>query len=173
MAIERIDIGKPPSAIKKLMECLQALGLSPDTFNGGKSVLVFGRRRDMGLAVQVRYVVGTSPTGKPSAKFVEAKVLDPIGIPVSLDVDYDYNKAELKNYGYPIEYAKKLANARKLEYNGGQWIRNVVEFSTATALNEWLDDYLDLLKIDHKRQSPAKRVKPTDLDLMMGEQWVG
>lgn len=175
MAPERVEIAQMAQAMDKLMKCLSALDMSPDTFCGGSdSIIVFGKRDDIRLAVQVRYTVGTSPTGRPSAKFVDAKVFDPIGIVENLEANYYYGIGEIKNYGYLKPVAEALGQERSARYNdGAQWRHNIAEFTTSGELNAWLDEWLEALKIDHKKQSAVRKSKPTDIDLLRGATWTG
>lgn len=173
MAPERVTLAAVAPTMKKLIDCLEALGMNPGTYFGGPdSVLVFGKRDDLRLAAQVRYSIGETPTGKPSAKFVSARVHDPVGIVENLEANYYYNKAEIKQQGLLPDYAEKLGQERSARYNdGAQYRKMIADFHTAGEVNEWLDDWLETLSIDHKRQSAKKKERPTEADLLKGAEW--
>ena len=161
--------------INKLTACLEALGMEVSLYElGGGQLAVLGVRAEVKLALEARYDLGLTPTGKPSSKFLYARVADPIGIVVNLEFDYTIGPKMQKEQGIRPEPAKELGDRRNREYNdGGQAVFNVAMLPNAAAMNEWLDDWLDTLKVDHKRQSAKKKAKPTDLDLMMGATWAG
>lgn len=172
---EFVEIPPKTSAINKLVACLQALGMNVvhgAMGGGGHSVL--GYRGDIKLAIEVHYEMGISPTGRASSSFEHAKVYDPIGLIVNLEADYSIGAARRKELGLTEDQALARGNRLSATYNdGAQYNINTTMFHTAGAMNEWLDDWLGVLKIDHKRQSPVKKAKPTDLDLMMGAEWTG
>lgn len=163
---------KAPS-MNKLRLCLEALSMSPGLYElGGGQLCVLGIRREITLAVEVRYDPGKTPSGRFSAKFAGAKVHDPVGVVVDSYVDYSIGKRDAKMLHLTEEKARKLGDRRNAEYNTGDHATfKVAMFSTPTALNTWLDEWLDLLKIEHKRQSPQKKPKPTNADLLMGATW--
>lgn len=170
-----LDTFPAAAAPKKLDACLRAMGMSVSWWGlGGGQVCCLATRPELQLAVEVRYDPGETPTGKVSAKFAGARVLDPIGIVQNLEFDYTIGPKRQKELGMLPAVAEQRGNELSATYNdGGQHVSNRAEFATAGALNEWLDDWLDTLKIDHKRQSPQKKAKPTDLDMMMGAEWSG
>lgn len=173
----RIEEWPPAPALKKLRLCLEALSMNPRAWVlGGGQLAVLGMRSDLQLAVESRYDLGETPTGKPSAKFSGAKVLDPIGIMRNLEFEYAISKPNAKRLFMSETDALRLGNRRNALYNdGGQARLRMAYIDTSTELNEWLDDWLDALKIDHKKQSANRKVKKvqTDLDLMMGDTWIG
>ena len=172
-----IEIDTPPktTAVNKLSACLLALGMEVRYFTlGGGQLAVLGLRAEIRMAIEARYDIGETPTGKPSSKFAGATVADPIGIVKNLEFDYEIGPKMQKEQGIMPEPARKLSARLNAQYNdGAQMTVNVASMATASDMNEWLDEWLDTLKVDHKRQSAKKKARPTDLDLMMGESWVG
>lgn len=170
-----IDLPNPPASIKKLLACMTALGMNPSVYGGGEdSILIFGKRDDLKLACQARYTIGVTPKGAKSAKFDGAKVHDPVGIVENLEADYYYNKPEMKSQGILPQNAERIGQERSARYNdGAQWRKMVADFSTAGKLNEWLDEWIDLLKVDHKKQSAVRKAKPTEFELLKGADWRG
>lgn len=165
------------TSTKKLALCLEALGMAVSMWRlGGGQLAVLGVRQDLKLAVEARYDLGETAAGKPSAKFAGAKVHDPIGIVRNLEFDYSISKANIKRLFMKESDAKALGGQRNAEYNdGGQHRTHSADFNTSTELNEWLDEWLQVLKIDHKKQSATRKPKKvqTDLDLLNGEAWNG
>lgn len=167
----------PPktTAINKLASCLTALGMNIEYGQlGGGQFAILGSRADLRLAIEVRYDTGETPTGKPSSKFAWARVRDPIGIVSNLEFDYSIGPKRQKELGMTADIAERRGAELNARYNdGAQATSHTAHFSTAGEMNEWLDEWLDTLKIEHKRQSPKKKAKPTDLDLMLGASWQG
>lgn len=172
---EALDVVPKAAALNKLLPCLTALGMEVSTWTlGGGEIAVLGLRGDIRMAIEARFEMGVTPKGGVSCKFVAAKVLDPIGIVTNLEFDYSIGPKRQKELHMLPEQAEKRGNYLNHEYNdGAQFVSKMATFSTSGAMNEWLDEWLDTLKIDHKRQSPKKKPKPTNLDLMMGAQWTG
>lgn len=170
-----LDTFPDAAAPKKLDACLRAMNMRVFWWElGGGQACCIATRPELRMAVEVRYDVGETPTGKVSAKFAGARVIDPIGIVVNLEFDYSIGTNRRKDLGMLPEVAERRASELSAAYNdGAQHVSNRANFATASSLNEWLDDWLDTLKIDHKRQSAKKKPKPTDLDMMMGADWNG
>jgi hypothetical protein len=144
---------------------------------GGGQLAVLGVRAELTLAIEARFDMGETPTGKVSAKFAGAKVHDPIGIVRNLEFDYSINKPNAKRLGLVDSEARRIGDKRNAEYNdGGQHRFIVADMATASEMNEWLDEWLDTLKIDHKRQSAKKRATKTEkneLAILTGGTWEG
>lgn len=173
---ERLDAPPKATGITKLVACLGALGMSPSVWRlGGGQVLVFGMREELRLALEARFDMGETPSGRVSAKFAGAKVHDPVGIVRNLEFDYSINKPEAKRRGMKPEDAKRRGDELNAAYNtGDQYRTKVAHFFTSSEMNEWLDEWLDLLKLDHKRQSAKKRATKTErneLALLTGGTW--
>ena len=172
----RIEKAPKAATLTKLVACLDALGMQPSIWRlGGGQLAVLGVRAELTLAIEARFDIGETPTGKVSAKFAGAKVRDPIGIVRNLELDYSINKPNAKRLGLTDDKARQIGDARSAEYNdGGQHRFMVADFSTASEMKEWLDEWLDTLKIDHKRQSAKKRATKTErneLALLTGGTW--
>lgn len=174
----RLDVAPKATAITKLVSCLDALGMQPTAWRlGGGQLAVLGLREDLRLVAEVRFDLGETPTGKVSAKFAGAKVRDPIGIVRNLEADYAINKPNAKRLFLSEEDARRIGDERSRTYNDGAQHRfTVADFGTASELNEWLDEWLDMLKSDHKRQSARKRAtkaEQNELAIMTGGTWKG
>lgn len=172
----RLKEAPKATAITKLIACLDALGMQPSIWRlGGGQLAVLGVRAELTLAIEARFDIGETPTGKVSAKFAGAKVHDPIGIVRNLEFDYSINKPEAKRRGMKPEDAKRRGDELNAAYNtGDQYRTKVAHFFTSSEMNEWLDEWLDLLKLDHKRQSAKKRATKTErneLALLTGGTW--
>lgn len=175
----RIEEVPKATTLTKLVACLDALGMRPSIWRlGGGQLAVLGVRAELTLAIEARFDMGETPTGKVSAKFAGAKVRDPIGIVRNLEFDYTVGKQRAKYVLHiTVAEAERLSNRLNAEYNDGAQQRLVVaDFRTATEMNEWLDEWLDTLKVDHKRQSAKKRATKTEkneLAIMTGGTWEG
>jgi len=174
----RIEEAPKATTLTKLVACLDALGMQPSIWRlGGGQLAVLGVRAELTLAIEARFDMGETPTGKVSAKFAGAKVHDPIGIVRNLEFDYSINKPNAKRLGLVDSEARRIGDKRNAEYNdGGQHRFTVADFATASEMNEWLDEWLDTLKIDHKRQSAKKRATKTEkneLAILTGGTWEG
>ena len=174
----RIEEAPKAATLTKLVACLDALGMQPSIWRlGGGQLAVLGVRAELTLAIEARFDTGETPTGKVSAKFAGAKVHDPIGIVRNLEFDYSINKPNAKRLGLVDAEARRIGDKRNAEYNdGGQHRFIVADMATASEMNEWLDEWLDTLKVDHKRQSAKKRATKTEkneLAIMTGGTWEG
>ena len=174
----QLDAAPKATAITKLVACLDALGMHPTVWRlGGGQLAVLGLREDLRLGAEVRFDLGETPTGKVSAKFAGAKVHDPIGIVRNLEADYAINKQNAKRLFLSEEDARRIGDERSRAYNDGAQHRfTVASFGTASELNEWLDEWLDTLKIDHKRQSAKRRTtkaEKNEVAIMSGGIWNG
>ena len=166
------------TSVNKLIACLEALGATVRTlWLGGGQLCVLGIRAEIQLAVEARYDMGETPKGAPSAKFAWAKVHDPIGIVRNLEFDYTIGPRDQKNFGIPLEHAEKLSAKRNAEYNdGAQHTFKVAMFTSAGDLNEWLDEWIDTLGVDHKKQSAKKGKTKTEKNteaVLTGGIWEG
>jgi hypothetical protein len=174
---KRLDVPPSTPGTNKLIACLTALGMKPTCWRlGGGQLAVLGIRPELRLAVEVRYATGTSPTGKDSASFVSAKVHDPIGIVRNLEADYSINKPNAKRLFMSDEKALSLAAERSRKYNdGGQAVMKIASMESASELAEWLDDWIDTLGIDHKKQSAIRKpkVEQTVTQLLDQGEWEG
>lgn len=173
---EQLEEWPKASNLNKLSACLVALGMDTSMWRlGGGQLVVLGVREELLLAVEARFDLGETPTGKLSVKFAGAKVLDPIGVIRNVEFDYSINKPNAKRLGLTPENAKKLGDARNREYNdGGQQRLNIADFATSGELNEWLDEWLGVLKVDHKQQSAKKRAtkaEKNELAILTGGTW--
>lgn len=174
----RLEETPKAATLTKLVACLDALGMQPSIWRlGGGQLAVFGMRSELTLAIEARFDMGETPTGKVSAKFAGAKVHDPIGIVRNLEFDYSINKPNAKRLMLSEAEARLRGDARNREYNdGGQHRFIVADMATASEMNEWLDEWLDTLKIDHKRQSAKKRAtkaEKNELAILTGGTWEG
>jgi hypothetical protein len=93
-----------------------------------------------------------------NASFVDAKIYDPVGVPVEMRAEYKPSRYMIDTFGESD--AKRAAGMRDYDYNDGtdnfvssKFMRTTAEF------NQWLDDWLDTLQSDHKRLSRAPAVK--------------
>ena len=175
---ERLDVPPKATGITKLVACLGALGMSPSVWRlGGGQVLVFGMREELQLALEARFDMGETPSGRVSGKFAGAKVHDPVGIVRNLEFDYSINIPETKRRGMRPEDAKRRSDELNATYNtGGQHRTKVAHFFTASEMWIWVDEWLDLLKIDHKRASSKPRKTRGEVNqeaIMSGGTWVG
>ncbi len=164
------------ATIKKYVKCFKALGMEVQEYElGGGQRYIIGTIDKLRLAADVRFNMGETATGKLSSSFDSAKVKDPIGVVRNLCADYSINKVEAKRVGITTQHASKISNMRSLEYNdGSQYAVNVSNFYTASDFNEWLDDWISLLKIDHKSMSAKKRAtkeERNNLAIMNGGLW--
>lgn len=165
-------------AIGKLRAALDALGMSPTLWRlGGGQTVVFGVRQELRLAIEARFDVGETPTGRASAKFTGAKVHDPIGIVRNLEFDYSINKPNAKRLGLVDAEARRIGDKRNAEYNdGGQHRFIVADMATASEMWGWIDEWLDVLKIEHKRASSKPRqtrAESNEQAILSGGAWVG
>lgn len=119
------------------------------------------------LAFQVIYAGG----------FYQARVIDPIGKPIELYVDYSYGVKEAQSYGYLKEYVEEVSARRDADYNDGEiWLKRNYAMETAGDLFRWIDELLDLFKSDHPKVSPKPREKKPERTLMddfKDKEWIG
>ena len=175
---EQLETAPKATGITKLVACLDALSMSPTLWRlGGGQVLVFGMREELQLALEARFDMGETPSGRVSAKFAGAKVHDPVGIVQNLEFDYSINIPEAKRRGMKPEDAKLRSDELNVTYNTGDQHRiKVAHFFAANEMWIWIDEWLDLLKIDHKRASSkprATRRESNEEAIMSGGTWVG
>lgn len=101
--------------------------------------------------------------------FHTARVIDPVGKEVELRVDYSYGKKEAENYGYLPEYAEKMLQERDYRYNDGETY-NLTRWRMQTwgEFSKWIDDMIDVFKVDHKKISTVRKPKAakTEEDVM-------
>lgn len=92
--------------------------------------------------------------------FMGGRIIDPAGKEVELRADYFYGPGQVKNFGYTKEYAEKVGQERTYRYNDGEtMIVTRWEVKTFAEFTEWIDDLIDLLKVDYPKIT-AKR-KPS------------
>lgn len=173
---ERLEEWLKAASLNKLTACLLALGMQTSMWRlGGGQLAVFGIRNELRLAVEARFDLGETPTGKLSAKFAGARVHDPIGVVRNLEADYSINIPEAKRRGITKSEAERREAVLNHAYNDGSQARlTVAGLDTASELNEWLDDWIGLLKVDHKQQSAKKRATKTErneLAILTGGTW--
>ena len=174
----RIEETPKAATLTKLVACMDALGMQPSIWRlGGGQLAVFGMRSELMLAIEARFDMGETPTGKVSAKFAGAKVHDPIGIVRNLEFDYSINKPNAKRLMLSETEAKLRGDARNREYNdGGQHRFIVADMATASEMWGWIDEWLDVLKIEHKRASSKPRqtrAESNEQAILSGGAWVG
>lgn len=168
--LTKIDPPKSPT-LKKLIGGLEAIGCAVQCYGSESHFSVVAARNDIRLAAKVNFQIGETPSGGVSYKFMDAKIIDPVGIIKNLEFDYSVNKSEAKAYGYTAEEAKKRGDRLNREYNdGAQWRLPTAWLETATELYGWIDEWLDLLKIEHKRLSPKPRAQKS---LIPDGEWCG
>lgn len=159
---------------KKLTACLTALSMNPKTYTSPSGRLcVFGKRADLRLAIEVWYELTETAKGAEGAKFGWAKVRDPIGVVRNLEFDYKILASRAKDIGISPERAQELSSERSRAYNdGAQYGQTVATMDTASEMNEWLDDWLGTLKINHKAQSAKRKAKELPPLMPVGD-WIG
>lgn len=143
------------AAVTKAFAAMEAIGLRPAPFtNPAGTLLLFGKRADLRLALEVRYTLGETPTGKPSAKFAGAKVCDPIGVIRNLEADYSIDKRYAKSLGLSDEKRTLIEQRRSAEYNdGGQGRFVVAAFTKVGELAEWLAEWQELLAPKERKEA--------------------
>lgn len=174
----RIEEVPKATTLTKLVACLDALGMRPSIWRlGGGQLAVLGVRAELTLAMEARFDMGETPTGKVSAKFAGAKVHDPIGIVRNLEFDYSINKPNAKRLGLIETEARRIGDERNARYNdGGQHRFIVADMATASEMWGWIDEWLDVLKIEHKRASSKPRqtrAESNEQAILSGGAWVG
>lgn len=109
--------------------------------------------------------------------FKGVRVVDIVGKPVELYVDYSYGAAELKAYGYTREYADKKTALRDLEYNTGEiFVKHKYRIGSWSEFTGWFDELIDLFKSPQAKISPKPRAPKKEkslLDDFDGGDWIG
>ena len=168
--LTKIDAPKSPT-MKKLIGGLEAIGCATQCYGNESNVSVIAVRKDIKLAAKVNFELGKTPSGGVSVKFLGGKVIDPVGIVKNLEFDYSLGKSDMKQYGYLPDQAKKRGGRLNYEYNdGAQWRVPIAWMDNATELYNWIDEWLDLLKVDHKRLSPKPKARKS---LIPNGEWRG
>ena len=98
--------------------------------------------------------------------FMGGRIIDPAGKEMASTVSYYYGAGEIKNYGYTKEYAEKVGQERTARYAGETWTVDRWVVKTFAELTEWIDDLIDLLKVDYPKITTKKKAKATEEDVM-------
>lgn len=100
--------------------------------------------------------------------FMGGRIMDPGGKEIFPTVSYHYGAGEIKNYGYTKEYAEKVGQERTARYANGSWTVDRWPVKTFAELTSWIDDLIDLLKVDYKKISTVRKpsVKKTEEGIM-------
>lgn len=91
--------------------------------------------------------------------FMGGRIIDPAGKEVGTSINYYYGPGQIKNFGYTKEYAEKVGQERTARYSAERWTVTRWKVATFSELTEWIDDLIDLLKVDYPKIT-AKR-KPS------------
>ncbi|QDK03304.1 hypothetical protein SEA_HUBBS_62 [Microbacterium phage Hubbs] len=90
--------------------------------------------------------------------FMGARIIDPAGKEVELHADYYYGAGQVKNFGYTTEYAEKVGQERTARYNDGETMTVTRwEVKTFAEFTAWIDDLIDLLKVDYPKISTKRK----------------
>ncbi|AXC37920.1 hypothetical protein SEA_JACKO_62 [Microbacterium phage Jacko] len=101
--------------------------------------------------------------------FMGGKLIDPAGKAIELRANYYYSPGQVKNLGYTSEYAEKVGQERTFRYNDGEeMIVTRWRIETYGELTAWIDDLIDLLKVDYPKITTKRKPKPvkTEEDIM-------
>lgn len=108
--------------------------------------------------------------------FHGARVVDPVGLPKELRVDYSYGVKEAQGFGYSKEYVAETSARRDAEYNDGYTIvKHKYPIATWGGLTQWIDDLIDLLKVDYPKISAKPKAPKKQKSLLddFGKDWEG
>lgn len=101
--------------------------------------------------------------------FMGGRIIDPAGKEFPPRTDYSYTADEAKTYGYTPEHAEKMFQERVYRYNndGGDIdIRTRWKVATFGEFTLWIDDLIDLLRVDYPKITTKKKAAKTEEDVM-------
>lgn len=100
--------------------------------------------------------------------FMGGRIIDPAGKEMVSKISYYYGPGQIKNFGYTKEYAEKVGQERTARYGGDTWTVTRWKVDTFAELTEWIDDLIDLLKVDYPKITTKRKVsvKKTEEGIM-------
>lgn len=101
--------------------------------------------------------------------FMGGRIIDSGGKEIELRANYYYSPGQVDDFKYTAAHAEKVGQERDYLYNdGGTMTVDRWKIYTFTELTEWIDDLIDLLKVDYPKittkRTPSK--KKTEEDVM-------
>lgn len=152
----------------------------------GRQYAVEARFGEHPVAIQAFYLGKglLNAKGLPSntGSFEWARLRDSAyGFGVDNFVDYTRSKKDAEELGWSEEKRIQIGMMLNRRYNDGGTIQRVhkIHYKEADPVNNWVDFYLDLLKIEGKRLTRAKKDpqavdKPVDdQSMIQGAEWSG
>lgn len=89
--------------------------------------------------------------------FMGGRIMDPGGKEMESRSGYYYGPGEIKAYGYTKEYAERVGQERTARYSGETWTVDRWPIKTFAEFTQWIDDLIDLLKVDYPKISTKRK----------------
>lgn len=118
---------------------------------------------------------GKGADGKTAA-FIDAIVVDPVGMPVELYVDYDLGSVITKARGCGEAKAREFVETCDRDYNDGKsYLCKRFMLKSAADLVDWLNDWTEMAGLEVIVPKPKKvktpEPEPTGLELIALGEW--